>query len=49
MDATEEAATVALRTQQIVAHETGVTNTVDPLGGSYAIESLTDAIAGEVY
>jgi methylmalonyl-CoA mutase, N-terminal domain len=45
---TEEAATIALRTQQIVAHEAGVTGTVDPLGGSYAIESLTDAIENEV-
>jgi methylmalonyl-CoA mutase N-terminal domain/subunit len=41
---TEEAALIALRTQQILAHETGVTNTVDPVGGSYAIESLTDRI-----
>jgi methylmalonyl-CoA mutase N-terminal domain/subunit len=39
---TEEAVTVALRTQQIIAEETGVTNTIDPLGGSYAIEALTD-------
>ncbi len=38
----EEAVTVALRTQQIIAHESGVTGTVDPLGGSYAIEALTD-------
>jgi methylmalonyl-CoA mutase N-terminal domain/subunit len=41
---TEDAALLALRTQQIVAHETGVTNTVDPVGGSYAIEKLTDEI-----
>ena len=41
---TEDAALLALRTQQIVAHETGVTNTVDPVGGSYAIEKLTDQI-----
>jgi methylmalonyl-CoA mutase N-terminal domain/subunit len=41
---TEDAALLALRTQQIVAHETGVTNTVDPVGGSYAIEMLTDEI-----
>lgn len=41
---TEEAVTVALRTQQIVANESGVTGTVDPLGGSHAIEALTDAI-----
>lgn len=39
---TEEAATLALRTQQVVAYETGVTNTVDPLAGSYYLESLTD-------
>jgi methylmalonyl-CoA mutase N-terminal domain/subunit len=41
---TEFAATIALRTQQIIAHETGVTNTVDPLGGSYFVESLTNDI-----
>ena len=39
---TEDAVTVALRTQQMIAHETGVANTVDPLGGSYFVESLTD-------
>jgi methylmalonyl-CoA mutase N-terminal domain/subunit len=38
---TAEAATLALRTQQIIAHETGVTNTVDPFGGSYFVERLT--------
>jgi len=38
---TEHAATLALRTQQVIAHESGVADTVDPLGGSYAIESLT--------
>ena len=38
---TEEAATLALRTQQVIAHETGVTNVVDPLGGSYFVEKLT--------
>jgi methylmalonyl-CoA mutase, N-terminal domain len=38
----EEAATIALRTQQVIAYETGVTNTVDPLAGSYFLESLTD-------
>ena len=37
----EHAATLALRTQQVLAHETGVTNTVDPLGGSYFVESFT--------
>lgn len=41
---TEDAALIALRTQQIIAHETGVTNTIDPVGGSYAIEHLTDQI-----
>jgi len=41
---TEDAALIALRTQQILAHETGVTNTIDPVAGSYAIESLTNAI-----
>ncbi len=39
---TEESVTVALRTQQIIAEETGITNTIDPLGGSYAVEALTD-------
>ena len=41
---TEEAALIALRTQQIVAHETGVTNTIDPVAGSYAVEQLTNEI-----
>jgi methylmalonyl-CoA mutase N-terminal domain/subunit len=41
---TEDAALIALRTQQILAHETGVANTVDPVAGSYAIENLTDRI-----
>jgi methylmalonyl-CoA mutase, N-terminal domain len=41
---TEFAATIALRTQQIIAHETGVTNTVDPLGGSYFVEGLTNEV-----
>jgi methylmalonyl-CoA mutase N-terminal domain/subunit len=44
---TEQAVTVALRTQQILAHETGVTRTVDPLGGSWFIESLTDTMERE--
>ncbi|MDQ6605670.1 MAG: methylmalonyl-CoA mutase family protein, partial [Actinomycetota bacterium] len=39
---TEDAVRIALRTQQIIAEETGVTNTIDPLGGSYFIEALTD-------
>jgi len=41
---TERAAKIALRTQQVIGHETGVTHTVDPLGGSYYVESLTDEI-----
>jgi len=41
---TESAATIALRTQQILAHESGVTNTADPLGGSYFVETLTNEI-----
>jgi methylmalonyl-CoA mutase, N-terminal domain len=41
---TEDAALIALRTQQIIAHETGVANTIDPVAGSYAIESLTSTI-----
>jgi methylmalonyl-CoA mutase N-terminal domain/subunit len=41
---TEFAATIALRTQQILAHESGVTNTVDPLGGSYFVETLTNEV-----
>jgi methylmalonyl-CoA mutase, N-terminal domain len=41
---TEFAATIALRTQQIIAHESGVANTVDPLGGSYFVETLTNEV-----
>ncbi|MEX0585662.1 MAG: methylmalonyl-CoA mutase family protein, partial [Pirellulales bacterium] len=44
---TEEAVTIALRTQQMLAHETGVANSVDPLGGSYQVEALTDALEQE--
>jgi methylmalonyl-CoA mutase, N-terminal domain len=44
---TEQAVMVALRTQQIIAEETGVTNTIDPFGGSYAIEALTDRMERE--
>jgi methylmalonyl-CoA mutase N-terminal domain/subunit len=44
---TEEAATIALKTQQILAEETGVTNTIDPLGGSYFLEALTNRIETE--
>jgi methylmalonyl-CoA mutase, N-terminal domain len=46
---TEEAVTIALRTQQMLAHETGVTNTVDPLAGSYFVEALTDEIEARAY
>ncbi|HKF81182.1 MAG TPA: methylmalonyl-CoA mutase family protein [Thermoleophilaceae bacterium] len=46
---TEEAVRVALRTQQILAHETGVANTIDPLGGSYFIEALTDRMEESAY
>jgi methylmalonyl-CoA mutase N-terminal domain/subunit len=45
---TEEAATIALRTQQIIAHESGVASVVDPLGGSYYIEYLTDEVEKRV-
>jgi len=45
---TEESVQIALRTQQIVAHESGVTNSVDPLAGSYYLESLTNKIEKEV-
>jgi len=45
----EKAAEIALRTQQIIAYETGVSNVVDPLGGSWYVESLTDKIESEVY
>jgi methylmalonyl-CoA mutase N-terminal domain/subunit len=44
---TEDSARLALRTQQIIAHESGICNTVDPLGGSYYIEGLTDRIEHE--
>lgn len=45
----EKAAKIALRTQQIIAHELGVTNTVDPLGGSYYVEALTNRLEKEAY
>ncbi|WP_047985385.1 acyl-CoA mutase large subunit family protein [Ornithinibacillus californiensis] len=45
---TEESARIALRTQQIIAHESGVADTVDPLGGSYYVEELTDKIESEI-
>jgi methylmalonyl-CoA mutase N-terminal domain/subunit len=46
---TEEAVRVALRTQQIIAEETGVANTIDPLGGSYFVEALTDSLEEQAY
>jgi methylmalonyl-CoA mutase N-terminal domain/subunit len=46
---TEDAARIALRTQQVIAHETGVVNTIDPLGGSYYLEHLTDRLEAEAY
>ena len=46
---TEEAATIALRTQQILAEETGITSTIDPMGGSYLVESLTDEMEHAAY
>ena len=46
---TEEAVRIALRTQQVIAHETGVANTIDPLGGSYFIEALTDELERQAY
>ena len=44
---TEDAARLALRTQQVIAFETGIVNTVDPLGGAYAVEEATDRLEGE--
>ncbi len=46
---TEDAVRVALRTQQIIAHETGVANTIDPLGGAYAVEAMTDRMEELAY
>jgi methylmalonyl-CoA mutase, N-terminal domain len=46
---TEEAVTIALRTQQVIAHETGVASTTDPLGGSYFVEALTDEMERAAY
>jgi methylmalonyl-CoA mutase N-terminal domain/subunit len=46
---TEHAARLALRTQQVIAHETGVVNTIDPLGGSYYLERLTNELERQVY
>ncbi len=45
----EHAVKIALRTQQIIAHESGVTNTVDPLGGSFFVEAMTNRIEAQVY
>src|SRR5881398_3028736 len=46
---TEDAVRVALRTQQVIAHETGVANTIDPLGGAYFVEALTDRMERRAY
>ena len=46
---TEDAVRLALRTQQVIAHETGVVNTADPLGGSYYLEHLTNELEREAY
>ena len=46
---TEDAVRIALRTQQVIAHETGVVNTIDPLGGSYYVEHLTNTLEAEAY
>src|SRR5581483_5761931 len=45
----EKAGRLARRTQQVIAHESGVTNTVDPLGGSYVVEALTSALERECF
>src|SRR6476469_2938396 len=46
---TEDAVRIALRTQQVIAHETGVVNTIDPLGGSYYVEALTSELERQAY
>jgi methylmalonyl-CoA mutase, N-terminal domain len=46
---TEDAARLALRTQQVIAHESGAVNTIDPLGGSYFVEHLTSALEAQAY
>ena len=46
---TENAARIALRTQQVIAHESGVVNTIDPLGGSWYVEDLTNRLEAEAY
>jgi methylmalonyl-CoA mutase N-terminal domain/subunit len=45
----ENAVRIALRTQQVIAHETGVVNTIDPLGGSYYVEQLTNELERQAY
>jgi methylmalonyl-CoA mutase N-terminal domain/subunit len=46
---TQDAVRIALRTQQVIAHETGVVNTIDPLGGSWYLEDLTNRLEAEAY
>ena len=46
---TEDAVRIALRTQQVIAHESGAVNTIDPLGGSYYVESLTNTLEAQAY
>jgi methylmalonyl-CoA mutase N-terminal domain/subunit len=46
---TEDAVRIALRTQQVIAHETGVVNTIDPLGGSYHVEALTNELERQAH
>src|SRR5204862_7651272 len=46
---TQDAVRIALRTQQVIAHETGVVNTTDPLGGSYYVEHLTSELERQAY
>ena len=46
---TEDAARIALRTQQVIAHESGAASTIDPLGGSYHVESLTSTLEAQAY
>jgi methylmalonyl-CoA mutase N-terminal domain/subunit len=46
---TEDAVRIALRTQQVIAHETGVASTIDPLGGSYHVEALTNELERQAY
>ena len=46
---TEDAVRIALRTQQVIAHETGVVNSIDPLGGSYYVEQMTNELERQAY